>query len=100
MLRMQMEYLLQQVKMKVLTITSGTNPSTYSAPAETTGNTCSNYLKFLSVCGIKFYNSKESDSVQAPNNCIADTSALTAEEISNVAEAIKGSKSDCSFCSS
>ena len=74
------------------TITSGTNPSTYSAPAETTATPVVTTSNSSASVESSSTTQKESDSVQAPSlTAVADTSALTAEEISNVTEAIKGS---------
>ena len=74
------------------TITSGTNPSTYSAPAETTATPVVTTSNSSASVESSSTNQKEADSVQAPSlTAVADTSALTAEEISNVTEAIKGS---------
>ena len=74
------------------TITSGTNPSTYSAPAETTATPVVTTSNSSASVGSSSTTQKEADSVQAPSlTAVADTSALTAEEISNVTEAIKGS---------
>ena len=74
------------------TITSGTNPSTYSAPAETTATPVVTTSNSSASVESSSTTQKESDSVQAPSlTTVADASALTAEEISNVTEAIKGS---------
>ena len=74
------------------TITSGTNPSTYSAPAETTATPVVTTSNSSASVESSSTTQKESDSVQAPSlTAVADPSALTAEEISNVTEAIKGS---------
>ncbi|WP_421134908.1 Rib/alpha-like domain-containing protein [Streptococcus parasanguinis] len=74
------------------TITSGTNPSTYSAPAETTATPVVTTSNSSASVESSSTTQKEADSVQAPSlTAVADTSALTAEEISNVTEAIKGS---------
>ena len=75
------------------TSTSGTSSSTYSAPAETVSST-STEPTATSAATVESSSTtqKEADSVQAPSlTAVADTSALTAEEISNVTEAIKGS---------
>ena len=75
------------------TSTSGTNSSTYSAPAETVSSTSTESTS-TSATTVESSSTtqKEADSVQAPSlTAVADTSALTAEEISNVTEAIKGS---------
>ena len=77
---------------KSATITSGTNPSTYSAPAETTATPVVTTSNSSASVESSSTTQKEADSVQAPSlTAVADTSALTAEEISNVTEAIKGS---------
>ncbi|WP_156671610.1 hypothetical protein, partial [Streptococcus parasanguinis] len=74
------------------TITSGTNPSTYSAPAGTTATPVVTTSNSSASVESSSTTQKESDSVQAPSlTTVADASALTAEEISNVTEAIKGS---------
>ena len=71
------------------TSTSGTSSSTYSAPAETVSSTSTEPTATVESSSTT---QKEADSVQAPSlTAVADTSALTAEEISNVTEAIKGS---------
>ncbi|WP_049499808.1 Rib/alpha-like domain-containing protein, partial [Streptococcus parasanguinis] len=75
------------------TSTSGTSSSTYSAPAETVSSTSTESTS-TSATTVESSSTtqKEADSVQAPSlTAVADTSALTAEEISNVTEAIKGS---------
>ena len=74
------------------TITSGINPSTYSAPAKTTATPVVTTSNSSASVESSSTTQKEADSVQAPSlTAVADTSALTAEEISNVTEAIKGS---------
>ena len=75
------------------TSTSGTSSSTYSAPAETVSSTSTeSTLTSATTVESSSTTQKEADSVQAPSlTAVADTSALTAEEISNVTEAIKGS---------
>ena len=72
--------------------TSETNSSTYSAPAETTATPVVTTSNSSASVESSSTTQKESDSVQAPSlTTVADASALTAEEISNVTEAIKGS---------
>ena len=72
--------------------TSETNSSTYSAPAETTATPVVTTSNSSASVGSSSTTQKEADSVQAPSlTAVADTSALTVEEISNVTEAIKGS---------